>query len=61
MKLLLASAAVRRTQNEILRTISSSDLPLMDLALIHDATTNFSDANKLGEGGFGPVYRVIAL
>ncbi|PNT75966.1 hypothetical protein BRADI_1g42458v3 [Brachypodium distachyon] len=51
------NAAVRRTQNEILRTISSSDLPLMDLALIHDATTNFSDANKLGEGGFGPVYR----
>jgi hypothetical protein len=22
------------------------------------ATENFSDANKLGEGGFGPVYKV---
>ena len=22
------------------------------------ATNNFSDANKLGEGGFGPVYKV---
>jgi len=23
-----------------------------------DATNNFSDANKPGEGGFGPVYKV---
>jgi len=33
------------------------DLPLMDLASILAATGNFSKANKLGEGGFGPVYR----
>ena len=30
----------------------------MDLASILAATGNFSKANKLGEGGFGPVYRV---
>jgi len=30
----------------------------MDLATILAATDNFSKANKLGEGGFGPVYRV---
>jgi hypothetical protein len=30
----------------------------MDLASILAATDNFSKANKLGEGGFGPVYRV---
>ena len=41
--------------------MSSSDLPLMDLASIHAATDNFSKANKLGEGGFGPVYRVRSL
>lgn len=49
--------AIRRAQIESLRPLSSSDLPLMDLASIHAATDNFSKANKLGEGGFGPVYR----
>ncbi|KAL2931599.1 Cysteine-rich receptor-like protein kinase 10 [Bienertia sinuspersici] len=32
------------------------DSPLYDLASIHAATDNFSEKNKLGEGGFGPVY-----
>lgn len=35
------------------------DLPLFDLETIVVATDNFSDANKLGRGGFGPVYKVI--
>jgi hypothetical protein len=29
-----------------------------DLATIEAATNNFSDDNKLGEGGFGAVYKV---
>ncbi|XP_021905855.1 G-type lectin S-receptor-like serine/threonine-protein kinase At4g27290 isoform X1 [Carica papaya] len=33
------------------------DLPLFDLATIVNATDNFSIDNKLGEGGFGPVYK----
>ncbi|KAM3749463.1 hypothetical protein ACB098_05G186800 [Castanea mollissima] len=28
-----------------------------NLSTIHIATNNFSDVNKLGEGGFGPVYK----
>ncbi|CAN6201595.1 unnamed protein product [Urochloa humidicola] len=32
------------------------DLPLVDLETILVATDNFSEQNKLGEGGFGPVY-----
>lgn len=34
------------------------DLPLFDLGTIIDATNNFSVHSKLGEGGFGPVYKV---
>ncbi|KAH9803121.1 Receptor-like serine/threonine-protein kinase SD1-8 [Citrus sinensis] len=33
------------------------ELPLFELATIANATDNFSINNKLGEGGFGPVYR----
>ncbi|XP_058744441.1 G-type lectin S-receptor-like serine/threonine-protein kinase At4g27290 isoform X1 [Vicia villosa] len=33
------------------------DLPCFDLATIFEAADNFSNANKLGEGGFGPVYK----
>ena len=34
------------------------DLPLFNLATLLNATNNFSDENKLGEGGFGLVYKV---
>ena len=34
------------------------ELPLFELATIANATDNFSINNKLGEGGFGPVYKV---
>ncbi|GMN66909.1 hypothetical protein TIFTF001_035974 [Ficus carica] len=33
------------------------ELPLFDLVEISMATNNFSPANMIGEGGFGPVYR----
>ncbi|XP_064963200.1 receptor-like serine/threonine-protein kinase SD1-8 [Musa acuminata AAA Group] len=33
------------------------DLPLFDLAAIINATDDFSIHNKLGEGGYGPVYK----
>jgi hypothetical protein len=34
------------------------ELPMFDLATIANATDNFSNNMKLGEGGFGPVYKV---
>ncbi|XP_076892545.1 G-type lectin S-receptor-like serine/threonine-protein kinase At4g27290 [Bidens hawaiensis] len=33
------------------------ELPLFSFSTIADATANFSPDNKLGEGGFGPVYK----
>ncbi|CAL2249591.1 unnamed protein product [Prunus armeniaca] len=33
------------------------DVPFFYLQSILDATDNFSDANKLGQGGYGPVYK----
>ncbi|KAL7185707.1 hypothetical protein ACSBR2_027630 [Camellia fascicularis] len=35
------------------------ELPFFDLATIVDSTNNFSINNKIGEGGFGPVYKGI--
>ncbi|PHU16551.1 G-type lectin S-receptor-like serine/threonine-protein kinase [Capsicum chinense] len=35
----------------------SKEFPVVRLDLIRTATENFSEENKLGEGGFGPVYK----
>jgi hypothetical protein len=38
--------------------ISSVESLQLDFVTIKIATNNFSDANKLGQGGFGAVYKV---
>ena len=38
--------------------LSGAELPLFNFSYILAATNNFSDENKLGQGGFGPVYKV---
>jgi hypothetical protein len=35
------------------------ELPFFDFGTLACATNNFSTDNKLGEGGFGPVYKVL--
>ncbi|KAH9803035.1 G-type lectin S-receptor-like serine/threonine-protein kinase [Citrus sinensis] len=63
---------IRMATSELGNTVGSSELdyidrgnrkenmelPMFDWNTIADATDNFSWKNKLGEGGFGPVYRV---
>lgn len=39
----------------------SHELKIFDFQVISAATVNFSADNKLGEGGFGPVYKVKVL
>ena len=38
--------------------VAGPDFTLFGFPQIKDATDNFSDDNKLGEGGFGTVYKV---
>lgn len=37
------------------------ELPTIDFEVIAAATDNFSISSKIGEGGFGPVFKVIQL
>ena len=42
-------------------TTKNSELPFFELSSIAVTTDNFSDANKLGQGGFGSIYKVVIL
>lgn len=37
------------------------ELPLIDFSTVATATNNFCPSNMVGEGGFGPVYKVIQI
>ena len=43
---------------EYIREHDPSELFIYDFDCISIATDTFSNSNKLGEGGFGPVYKV---
>ncbi|CAN6205613.1 unnamed protein product [Urochloa humidicola] len=40
-----------------MESTQSASLPVLDLSTLKVATENFSERNKLGEGGFGAVYK----
>lgn len=41
--------------------IESIDSLLLDISMLRAATDNFAESNRLGEGGFGTVYKVMTL
>lgn len=40
---------------------NGTEVPLFQFDTVVVATNNFSEKNKLGQGGFGPVYMVLKL
>ncbi|GMJ14631.1 hypothetical protein like AT1G11340 [Hibiscus trionum] len=48
-------------EKEIDESRRNGDFPFFDLSTIAAATNNFSSDNKLGQGGFGPVYKGVLL
>jgi len=44
---------------KIKQKIEDFEFQTFDFLVIANATENFSTKNKLGEGGFGPVYKVM--
>ncbi|XP_072987077.1 receptor-like serine/threonine-protein kinase SD1-8 isoform X1 [Typha latifolia] len=47
---------LEQLSDDDISTHKDLELPLLDLATVLAATNNFALDNKLGEGGFGPVY-----
>ncbi|KAI8001999.1 G-type lectin S-receptor-like serine/threonine-protein kinase [Camellia lanceoleosa] len=47
----------RRKDFEMADSMNTSELPIIGFDKLLAATDNFSTTNKLGEGGFGPVYK----
>jgi hypothetical protein len=56
----LSTSYLQENQDTNLELIlnPSAEYRVFDLVTLRNATNNFSDKNKLGQGGFGPVYKV---
>lgn len=45
---------------QALKNLDPQEFPFIPIESVRVATNDFSDSNKLGQGGFGPVYKVKA-
>ena len=53
--------ARQKYHNDNLNQVRVQELPLFNFEKLASATNNFHLSNKLGQGGFGPVYRVMVV
>ena len=51
--------AQQNFDSDNLAQVKVQELPLFNVEKLAKATNNFHLSNKLGQGGFGPVYRVM--
>jgi hypothetical protein len=51
--------AHKKFSSDNLNQVKVQELPLFNFEKLAIATNNFHISNKLGQGGFGPVYRVM--
>ncbi|KAL3519597.1 hypothetical protein ACH5RR_017746 [Cinchona calisaya] len=61
--LTICSILLKRSKRQVIKPQLNSEgmedleLPTFEMISIAEATDNFSELNKIGEGGFGPVYK----
>lgn len=54
-----ASGSIDTATQDASSHVNLEDVPLFKFEELANATKNFSEANRLGKGGFGPVYMVL--
>ena len=61
----MGETSCKRRKSSTANTLSDSkdidNVKQFSLVSVMAATNNFSDENKIGQGGFGPVYKVIII
>lgn len=53
-----ASGSIDNSSQDASNRVNLEDIPLFKFDELMNATNSFSEANKLGKGGFGTVYMV---